>query len=673
MTPTFFIYWVIPVLLMTMFSRFTVNLDLPQIRLDGLAKLPYSGNKSRADAAGTYIPLKEHGLPRHTSGLSSSIDNEADHPERGGAPVSGTNGRAQITAKINEMRAEYKRKPDVVKAIELTDIMEFYGATFQEGMGLFQQEAVQLSKEVVKKLLLKKKKLIDKGEPTDLSLGQRNVAAEVNVQYPDRSVDGLLCKVYTSIGKMYFLANMFESSVKTYNLCLDNIEPNYLPARNLRGNALVALGRYKEAGVDFAGVINLDKDGYFTEAFEGLASVLVIDEDAVPGGWGELVENLENTIPQFEYQIEAIANSNPSMKKILDVILGRFHHVMFTYHDTKSKNYAAAWNHLARSNKHKMAPLPPWPSGQAMAVAENTMKVFSPGFWAPGFGSRTNVPIFIVGFAGSGSTLLEGVLEAHPNIVGMGENSVVSTEKDNIRDKIIRISSGGREEYYRGTEKIANDAVIEMMKRWKLSLINSKSTQEPQRLVDRAIDNINNVGMIHMLYPKALILHVVRKPMDVLLSSYKNDFAAGHPMSHSGDLSFLAEQYLAYRSLIEHWDKALPGRVTHVRYDDMVNDMPNVARAVIKAAELPWNESVLDFHKKKRAANEFSSTQGQNGVYADRQDVWKRYQEQLRPLTNLIGDKVTFNLKTTLPGYVMQVDDEVLAMFQAPSAGNEEL
>lgn len=53
----------------------------------------------------------------------------------------------------------------------------------------------------------------------------------------------------------------------------------------------------------------------------------------------------------------------------------------------------------------------------------------------------------------------------------------------------------------------------------------------------------------------------------------------------------------------DHWDKELPGRVTHVRYEDMVNDMPGVARKIIDAASLEWDESVLDFHKKKHAVN----------------------------------------------------------------------
>lgn len=94
------------------------------------------------------------------------------------------------------------------------------------------------------------------------------------------------------------------------------------------------------------------------------------------------------------------------------------------------------------------------------------------------------------------------------------------------------------------------------------------------------LTNYYNVGFIHLLYPNALILHVAREPMDTIFSAYKHEFPPG-TLDYTSDMEALAELYHAYRDLIEHWDQVLPGRVTHVRYQDMVNDMPGVARAII--------------------------------------------------------------------------------------------
>jgi hypothetical protein len=43
----------------------------------------------------------------------------------------------------------------------------------------------------------------------------------------------------------------------------------------------------------------------------------------------------------------------------------------------------------------------------------------------------------------------------------------------------------------------------------------------------------------------------------------------------------------------EHWDKELPGRVTHIRYEDMVHDMPGISKKIIEATGLEWDDSVL--------------------------------------------------------------------------------
>lgn len=62
-----------------------------------------------------------------------------------------------------------------------------------------------------------------------------------------------------------------------------------------------------------------------------------------------------------------------------------------------------------------------------------------------------------------------------------------------------------------------------------------------------------------MLFPKALILHVIREPMDTIFSAYKHEFPPG-TLDYTSDFESLAELYHSYRDLMDHWDKELPGR-----------------------------------------------------------------------------------------------------------------
>ena len=135
--------------------------------------------------------------------------------------------------------------------------------------------------------------------------------------------------------------------------------------------------------------------------------------------------------------------------------------------------------------------------------------------------------------------------------------------------------------------------------------------------------------------------------------------------------------YHGYRDLVEHWDKELPGRVKHVRYEDMVNDMPGVARSIIEATGLAWDDGVLEFHKKKQAVNTLSTTQVRKGVYRDSLQAWRRYEEPLQPLVKLIGERTKYDLRTTLDGYVPpseSTSDEVVEESSSESeTPNEEL
>ena len=171
------------------------------------------------------------------------------------------------------------------------------------------------------------------------------------------------------------------------------------------------------------------------------------------------------------------------------------------------------------------------------------------------------------------------------------------------------------------------------------------------------LTNYYNVGFIHMLFPNALILHVAREPMDTIFSAYKHEFPSG-TLDYTSQFDSLAELYHAYRDLIEHWDRVLPGRVTHIRYEDMVHDMPNVARKIVEATGLDWDDSVLDFHKKKQAVNTLSTTQVRKGIYKDSLQAWRRYESHLAPLVEIIGSRVDYDLKTSLKGYTAPDPDE---------------
>ena len=114
-----------------------------------------------------------------------------------------------------------------------------------------------------------------------------------------------------------------------------------------------------------------------------------------------------------------------------------------------------------------------------------------------------------------------------------------------------------------------------------------------------------------------------------------------------GTMESVSEMYKGYRDFMSLYDSELPGRVVHVRYEELVDDMEGVARTIINAAGLKWSDDVLAFHKKKQTINTFSSTQVRKKVNRSGIDKWKKYERQLQPLVEMLGSYATYDLKTS--------------------------
>lgn len=542
---------------------------------------------------------------------------------------------------------------NLFRLIEFADALRLFDVQYHDG-GSSQKEAISSYKEAIALALKEREKKVELDEETNRSLsGTVNIPDEIMLSYNYMSTDGILCSLYTSIGKVYFMANMFENAVKSYTEAL-GIEPLYLDALAARGSSRIILGEFEDAAKDFTIVMEKDKEGRFLDVYTGLGRILQARETAVPAGWEPMIESISTMIPALETQYTKISNADG--KNMIARTLNRLMHVLFVYHDAKTNNTKAAWEFITKSYKYKMSALKKsWDAGFENQKITATKQIFRPGFWPDDVGSKSPVPIFIIGFVRSGSTLLERILDAHPSIIGTGENSVFNGRLDDIRNKIVETSLNGDSSAMSSVISSLADGVIdEMRRRWEM--VSSDEVRVateiiPERFIDKMLTNYYNVGFIHMLFPNALILHVVREPMDTIWSAYKHEFPSG-TLDYTSDFSSLAELYHGYRDLMDHWDKVLPERVTHVKYEDLVNDMSGVARMIIKTTSLEWDDSILEFHKKKQAVNTLSTTQVRKGVYKDSLQAWKKYETYLSPLVDLLGDRTVYNISTSVPNYV---------------------
>lgn len=243
-------------------------------------------------------------------------------------------------------------------------------------------------------------------------------------------------------------------------------------------------------------------------------------------------------------------------------------------------------------------------------------------------GSAANI-VFIVGFPRCGSTLVEQILSSHPSVSAAGETYAL---RHAIRD--YQLASDVSLAYPYWIDEQPDAALADIADDY---LRRVAAFRRSACLTDKMLDNYKYVGMIHLLFPDAMIVDVRRNPIDACYSSYKRRFERGS-LPFAYDLDNLATQYRAYRRVMRHWQQALPGRIHTVEYEALVERQEAVTRELLEYCGLPWDDACLDFHRNVRAVRTSSNVQVRQPLYADAIDRWKAYRDYLGPLLDLAND-----------------------------------
>lgn len=287
--------------------------------------------------------------------------------------------------------------------------------------------------------------------------------------------------------------------------------------------------------------------------------------------------------------------------------------------------YDRAFPHFLEGNRLKRSATNYDESRQA-AFYHEAIRWFDPEFLAAHAqaGVDADSPIFVVGMSRSGTTLIEQILASHPSVHGAGEMRLLqqsvhvelksSASDDELPQRIAQLddaalqSVGAR--YLAGTRDLAPAAA---------------------RIVDKLQGNMVLLGLIHVVFPRARIIHCRRDPLDTCVSCFTRHFTTGHDFSY--DLGELGRFYRLYEELMQHWSRVLPAtRILEVRYENVVNDFEAQARRLIEFCGLEWNDACLHFYETRRPVRTASLTQVRQPIYASSVGRWKRYEKYLAPL-----------------------------------------
>src|SRR5579859_5289932 len=239
-----------------------------------------------------------------------------------------------------------------------------------------------------------------------------------------------------------------------------------------------------------------------------------------------------------------------------------------------------------------------------------------------GSGEPSDLPIFVVGMARSGSTLIEQILASHPAVFGAGE----------LPNLPLLARELGPEQGSHFPEFVAQMETADF-KRVGATYLEQLRAKAPKarRIVDKLPENYRMMGLINCALPGAKIIHSRRDAVDTCLSIYSKLFTGDLPYSYR--LDEIGRYWHAYDELMAHWRAVLPpGSFYDLDYEKLVADQEGETRKLLEFCGLEWSDSVLEFHKTKRKVRTASEIQVKKPLYSSSVGRWRPSAEQLAPL-----------------------------------------
>ncbi len=265
---------------------------------------------------------------------------------------------------------------------------------------------------------------------------------------------------------------------------------------------------------------------------------------------------------------------------------------------------------------------PIMPITQYSAVAEDA------GAWRePTAPTIEHSPVFIVAFPRSGTTLLELMLDAHPQLRTMDEQPF-------LQKAVLRFNQHRLE--YPHALKGATPEQLADIRGFYWAQVRRKVRLEPgQRLIDKNPLNMLRLPAIKRLFPNSPVLMAIRHPCDVIISNFFQHFRAPEFVRLCRDLPTLA---LGWRRAFDYWyeqQAIVQANVLEVRYETFVSDFAAQARAVAQFLQLPWDDAMLEPAKNAKDRGYISTpsySQVVQPVNTKAVGRWRRYAFAMEPV-----------------------------------------
>jgi len=239
--------------------------------------------------------------------------------------------------------------------------------------------------------------------------------------------------------------------------------------------------------------------------------------------------------------------------------------------------------------------------------------------------------VFLGGYPRSGTTLLEQVLDAHPDIISAEETTIFH---DDAYIPLTRNHPPGSPML-----SILESAQGDTLQQSRRNYFRTMDLHLGQPIGTRLLVDKNPainflIPAFIRVFPETKFLIALRDPRDVCLSCFMQ---AHLPLSKASvaflNLENTAEAYAGVMGLWRTLAPMIANPYLEVRYEDVVEDLESVARRTLDFLGVAWDERVLHFDEHARNKRVRSPTYADvtQPVYKRAKGRWLNYQKYFEP------------------------------------------
>jgi tetratricopeptide (TPR) repeat protein len=236
----------------------------------------------------------------------------------------------------------------------------------------------------------------------------------------------------------------------------------------------------------------------------------------------------------------------------------------------------------------------------------------------------------LAGHPRSGTTLLEQVLDAHPDIVSSEETMIfhdyafVPLRRGFEDPLMLPVLEAASVEALRQARAAYFQAI-------ELSL---GSPLAGRLLVDKNPSYTFLIPALVRIFPEIKLLIALRDPRDVCLSVFMQPLVP-LKQGNAGYLSLAStvDDYVELMSMWRTLARIIKNPYLEIRYEDIVESLADVAPKVLSFLDVPWDARILKFDEHARGKMVRSPTYADvaKPVFKTAMGRWRNYQKYLEP------------------------------------------